>query len=156
MKVLNYERKPGAALISGYVNTTEKLSSRPTQQKNGKPVFEVIEPGAWRDALRRRGSMPVLLDIDHEHGAAYPCAQLVEDGIGLFLALQTSNRDLIRAAKRARGWSFEMADAKSYVKEDSRLGVLIRHIFGLDLLRVSLCVNLTPVYAATSVEVSAA
>lgn len=150
-------RADGAAYITGYVNVTEK-KSRPVITPHGK-VIEVIEPRAFEAALERNGSITVTVDHDSTHIYADTkdgSLVLREDDIGLHAEVTIRDKDLIALARdgKIRGWSFGMYNVKDTV-EPRADDLPLRRISALDLDHVSLIVNKSPVYSATSVEVRA-
>lgn len=150
-------RSDQEARITGYVNATEKLS-RPVITPHGK-VVEVIEPRAFAEAIERGGD--ISLNVDHDKGHVYAYTsdgtlKLTEDAIGLHADVLIRDPTLIALAKdgKIRGWSFGMYNVRDELEPRAE-ALPLRHIRGLDLDHVSLIVNQTPVYSATSVEVRA-
>lgn len=143
--------------ISGYVNATEK-KSRPVNTPRGK-VVEVVEQRAFQQAIEKAGNINVT--VDHNCGVVYASTEdgtlnLYEDEIGLHADVIITDPELIEQAKKGkiRGWSFGMFNVIDEMEE--RAGDYpVRHIKGMDLDHLTLVVNQTPVYAATSVEVRA-
>ena len=148
-------RSDTEARITGYVNATEKRS-RPVITPHGR-VVEVIEPRAFSEAIERAGDISVT--VDHDKGHVYACTSdgslhLSEDAIGLHAEVLIRDPTLIAIARegRIRGWSFGMYNVRDELEPRAE-DLPIRHVKGLDLDHVSLIVNKTPVYSATSVEV---
>lgn len=143
--------------ISGYVNVTEK-KSRPVNTPRGK-VVEVIEQRAFQQAIEKAGNINVT--VDHNNGTVYASTEdgtlnLYEDEIGLHADVIITDPELIEQAKKGkiRGWSFGMYNVIDEMEERAD-DYSVRHIKGMDLDHLTLVVNQTPVYAATSVEVRA-
>ncbi len=151
-------RSETEASISGYVNATEKRS-RPVITPHGK-VIEVIEPRAFAEAIEA-GYDSITLNVDHDKGSVYARTSdgtltLKEDAIGLHADVLIRDPVLISLARegKIRGWSFGMYNVRDELEQRAD-DLPIRHIRGMDLDHVSLIVNQTPVYSATSVEVRA-
>lgn len=143
--------------ISGYVNATEK-KSRPVNTPRGK-VVEVVEQRAFQQAIEKAGNINVT--VDHNNGTVYASSSdgtlnLYEDEIGLHADVIITDPELIEQAKKGkiRGWSFGMFNVIDEMEERAN-DYPVRHIKGMDLDHLTLVVNQTPVYAATSVEVRA-
>jgi HK97 family phage prohead protease len=154
---LKVEVRSDGVHISGYVNATEK-KSRPVVTPRGK-VIEVVEPRAFEEALGRAGNISVTVDHDDTHIYASTdkgTLNLYEDEIGLHADVVITDPDLIETAKKGkiRGWSFGMYNVVDEMEERTE-GYPIRHVKKLDIDHLTLVVNQTPVYAATSVEVRA-
>jgi hypothetical protein len=152
-------RSDTEARITGYVNATEK-KSRPVVTPHGK-VVEIIEPRAFEQAIEA-GYDSITLNVDHDKGSVYArtsdgTLSLKEDAIGLHADVLIRDPVLIGLARegKIRGWSFGMYNVRDSLEQRGEGELPIRHISGLDLDHVSLIVNQTPVYSATSVEVRA-
>lgn len=154
---MKIEIRADGAHISGYVNATEK-KSRPVVTPHGR-VVEVIEPGAFRTAIAAGGD--ITLSVDHDQTHIYATTHdktltLTEDEIGLHAEVLITDPDLISLARsgKVKGWSFGMYNVVDEL--ESRADDLpVRHIKALALDHVTLVVNKTPCYSATSVEVRA-
>lgn len=143
--------------IDGYVNVPGR-KSRPVMTPRGK-VIEVIEPGAFRDALSRAPELRMLLDHDADHELASREAgtlKAVEDSVGLRASSVVTDPAVIDGAKqnRLRGWSFNMQNVEDEMEERAE-GLPVRHVKKFDMSEISLIMNRIPVYSATSVEVRA-
>ena len=143
--------------IDGYVNVPGR-KSRPVMTPRGK-VIEVIEPGAFRDALSRAPELRMLLDHDAGHELASREAgtlKAVEDSVGLLASSVVTDEAVIDGAKqnRLRGWSFNMQNVEDEMEERAE-GLTVRHVKKFDMSEISLIMNRIPVYSATSVEVRA-
>lgn len=154
---MQIEIRADGAHISGYVNVTEK-KSRPVITPHGR-VVEEIEPRAFEQALARAGNITVTVDHDNSH--SYACTDegslnLYEDDIGLHADVLVTDDMLIDLAKRGKikGWSFGMYNVVDEV-EPRADDLPLRRIKALDLDHLTLVVNKTPVYSATSVEIRA-
>ena len=79
-----------------------------------------------------------------------------EDAIGLFAEALVTDPETVEEARagKIKGWSFGMRNIVDEIEERSD-GLPLRHVKALDLDHVTLVVNATPAYAATSVEVRA-
>ena len=154
---MRIEIRADGARITGYVNVTEK-KSRPVITPHGR-VVEEIEPRAFGDAIQRAGNITLTVDHDDTHVYASTesgTMQLTEDDIGLHADVTITDPELIRLAKtgKIRGWSFGMYNVVDTLEERAD-DLPLRKISALDLDHLTLVVNKTPVYAATSVEVRA-
>lgn len=150
-------RSDNEAVISGYVNATEKRS-RPVITPHGK-VVEIIEPRAFADAIERADN--ISLNVDHDKSRTYAGTAdgslvLHEDAIGLRAETTVRDPTLVEDARegRIKGWSFGMFNVQDEL-EPRADDLPLRHVKALDLDHVSLIVHQTPVYSATSVEVRA-
>lgn len=154
---MNIEIRADGAHISGYVNATEK-KSRPVITPHGK-VIEEIEPRAFEGALSRAGEVTLMVDHNPEFIYARTTDEtlvLYEDAIGLHADVVITDPEIVEIAKqgRIRGWSFGMYNVVDELVE--REGdIPLRKVSSLDLDHVSLIVNKTPAYSATSVEIRA-
>ena len=154
---MKIEIRADGAHISGYVNATEK-KSRPVMTPHGR-VIEIIEPRAFERAIQRNPR--ITMTVDHDDSRVYADTEtrtldLYEDGIGLHADAVITDPDLIETAKqgKVRGWSFGMSNVQDEM-EPRADELPIRHVKDLDLDHITLVVNKTPVYSATSVEVRA-
>ena len=144
--------------VTGYVNVTEKMS-KPVITGKGQKVIEVIEPRAFEQALSRAENVTMTKDHIRENVLAETRTEtlkLYEDAIGLKAeALITDPKTIEEArANKIKGWSFGMKNIQDEIEE--RAGALpLRKVKSLDLDHVTLVVNKTPAYAATSIEVRA-
>lgn len=143
--------------ISGYVNATEK-QSKPVITPYGK-VVEVIEPRAFERAISRAGDVNVTVDHDDTHIYASTKSgtlTLYEDAIGLHADVIVTDENLVNLAKQGKikGWSFGMYNVVDELEQRAD-DLPLRKIKDLDLDHITLVVNKTPVYSATSVEVRA-
>lgn len=156
-RAMKIEIRTDGAHISGYVNVTEK-KSRPVITPHGK-VVEVIEPRAFADAIQRAQNITVT--VDHNAAPIYASTsdgtlELREDNIGMHADVTVTDPTLIDLAKRGkiRGWSFGMYNVVDEV--EARADDLpLRKVKAFDLDHVTLVVNKTPAYSATSVELRA-
>lgn len=154
---MRIEVRADGAHISGYVNATEK-KSRPVITPHGK-VIEVIEPRAFERAIERAGDITVTVDHDKTHVYASTSAgslKLYEDGIGLHADVLITDSEIISLAQKGkiRGWSFGMYNVVDELEQRAD-DLPIRHVKELDLDHITLVVNKSPVYSATSVELRA-
>ena len=154
---MKIEIRADSARITGYVNVTEK-KSRPVITPHGK-VVEVIEPRAFEEAIKRAGD--ISLSVDHDAGHVYAHTNngslvLTEDNIGLHADVTITDPALIDLAKKGkiRGWSFGMYNVVDEVEARAD-DIPLRRVKALDLDHVTLVVNKTPAYSATSVELRA-
>lgn len=151
-------RADNTVRIEGYVNTTEK-KSRPVITPHGKCI-ETIEERAFEKAISRAGNITVTVDHDNSH--IYASTQdgnlkLYEDGIGLHADVVITDKSIVEIAKQGKikGWSFGMFNVVDELEQRADGELPIRHIKELDLDHITLVINKTPCYSATSVEVRA-
>lgn len=149
-------RADGELHISGYANVAERRS-RPVITPRGR-VTEEIESGAFARALARADN--IALTRDHEGlvlaETRAGTLKLREDNIGLHYDARIRHEPTIADARagRIKGLSFGMRVTEDKVEE--RTGELpLRRVTGLDLDHITLVINKTPVYSATSVEIRA-
>lgn len=150
-------RADNTAHITGYVNVVER-KSKPVITPHGKCV-EIVEQRAFEQALSRAGEVSVTVDHDGTHIYATTgdnTLKLYEDNIGLHADVIISDPDLVELAKKGkiRGWSFGMYNVVDELEQRAD-DLPIRHIKSLDLDHITLVVNKTPCYSATSVELRA-
>lgn len=150
-------RADNTVKISGYVNAVER-KSRPVITPHGKCV-EVVEERAFERAIEKAGNISVTVDHDTSHIYADTnngTLKLYEDNIGLHADVLISDQSVVEIAKQGKikGWSFGMYNVVDELEQRSD-DIPIRHIKALDLDHITLVVNKTPCYSATSVEVRA-
>ena len=82
--------------------------------------------------------------------------KLKEDNIGLYAEADITDERTIEDGKngRIKGWSFGMTNINDQIEERAD-ALPIRHVKGFNLDHITLVVNKTPAYAATSVELRA-
>ena len=140
--------------ISGYVNVTGKMS-RPVITGKGQKVIEVIEEGAFSEALSRCKNVQMTKDHNADIVLAETRAGTLkarEDKIGLHAESVVTDPQTVEDAKagKIKGWK-NITDSI----EQRADGLPVRHVKKFDLDHITLVVNKSPVYAATSVEVRA-
>lgn len=143
--------------INGYVNVTGKLS-KPVITPHGKCI-ETIEERAFEKAIERAGD--IYLTVDHDKTHIYASTTdgtltVYEDSIGLKAEVLITDEVLINLAKQGKikGWSFGMYNVVDDLEQRAD-GLPLRRIKELDLDHLTLVVNKSPCYAATSVEIRA-
>lgn len=151
-------RADGTLHVSGYVNVTGKMS-RPVITSKGQRVIEVIEERSFQNALARAGNVKMTKDHNSNCVLAETRANtltLHEDNIGLRAEAVITDETTIKEAKagKLKGWSFGMRNIIDKIEERAEQ-LPIRRVTGFDLDHITLVVNKTPVYAATSVELRA-
>ncbi len=155
---MNIEIRADGMHISGYVNVTEKMS-RPVITGKGMKVIEVIEPRAFEQAIGRASNVALTKD----HNPDYVLAQtqgksleLYEDAIGLHADALVTDAATIGEARagKLKGWSFGMTNIADTIEERAN-ALPLRRVKGFDLDHITLVVNKTPAYAATSIEMRA-
>lgn len=151
-------RADGTLHISGYVNVTGK-ASRPVYTAKGQKVIEVIEERAFSKALSRCKNVQMTKDHRKDCVLAETRANtltLVEDAIGLHASADITDPETIEEARagKIKGWSFGMKDISDSIEERAN-ALPLRRVSDFELDHITLVVNKTPVYAATSVEMRA-
>ena len=151
---MKIELRTDSLNITGYVNVTGKFS-KPVATPHGKCI-EVIEERAFAESLSRNGDICVTVDHDSSHIYASTSAgtlQLREDAVGLHADVTITDENLIEIAKKGKikGWSFGMYNVVDELEQRAD-NLPIRHVKSLDLDHITLVVNQTPAYSATSVE----
>ena len=152
---MKIEVRADSVNITGYVNVTGKRS-KPVVTPHGKCI-EVIEERAFADSLSKRGD--VYVNVDHDSGHAYASTsagtlELKEDAIGLHADVLITDETVIELARKGKikGWSFGMMNVVDEMEQRAEDELPVRHVKSLDLDHITLVVNKTPCYAATSVE----
>lgn len=143
--------------IDGYVNVTGKLS-KPVITPHGKCI-ETVEERAFEKAIERAGNVCVTVDHDSTHIYASTeegTVTMYEDAIGLHADVLITDESVIELAKKGKikGWSFGMYNIVDELEQRAD-GLPLRRIKALDLDHLTLVVNKSPCYAATSVELRA-
>lgn len=151
-------RANGSMHISGYVNVTGKMS-RPVITGKGQRVIEVIEERAFADALSQADNVPMTKDHDKNYVLAETRTSnltLREDNIGLYAEADITDERTIEEGRngKIKGWSFGMKNINDQIEERTD-ALPIRRVKGFTLDHITLVVNKTPAYAATSVELRA-
>lgn len=144
--------------IIGYVNVTGKMS-RPVLTPSRQRVIEVIEERSFQRALEKATNVQMTLDHDGSKVLAETSnnsLQLKEDAIGLRAEAVITNLEAINGAKdgKLKGWSFGMKKVVDSIEERTD-GLPIRHVKDFELDHITLVMNKTPCYAATSIELRA-
>ena len=152
---MKFEIRNGKAHISGYVNAVGR-DSRPIPTATGEFV-EMIEPGAFAEALTRAKNVDMLLNHDESRKLASTSTRslmLKEDNIGLYAECETSDAEVIEKGQRGelRGWSFGMFVNKDEMEQRGDK-IPRRHVQNMDIVEVSIIDSrMLPCYAGTSVE----
>ena len=150
-------RADNTARITGYVNVVER-ESRPVITPRGR-VNELVESGVFNRALETNSNIAMTVDHDPERVVASTSdgsLKLVEDNIGLRADAVTSDGHVVAAARegKIKGWSFGMMRIQDSI--EYRADKLpLRRIKDMILDHVTLVINKTPCYSATSVELRA-
>ena len=150
-------RADNTARITGYVNVVER-ESRPVITPRGR-VNELVESGVFNRALETNSNIAMTVDHDPERVVASTSdgsLKLVEDNIGLRADAVTSDEHVVAAARegKIKGWSFGMMRIQDSI-EDRADKLPLRRIKDMILDHVTLVINKTPCYSATSVELRA-
>lgn len=151
---MRIEERADGLHITGYVNVTGK-TSRPLYSSIGE-FIETIDERAFSKALEKSGN--VKMTVDHTD---YTIAEtedgtlaLAEDAIGLRASAIIKDEDVIKMARknRIKGWSFGMRQIVDEIEPRADGQLPLRHIKDFVLDHVTLVIQKTPCYAATSVE----
>lgn len=138
--------------IDGYVNAVGRFSHPIYSHR--KRFIEQIQPGVFRDALKKNPEVRVLFNHNESKliGVNGKNVQLYEDSIGLRAHAVFDSPEVISAAQNGelRGWSFGFTGAKDSWESCEPYDK--RSIVGLELTEVSLLTK-QPAYIATTVEV---
>ena len=150
-------RADNSARITGYVNVVER-ESRPVITPRGR-VNELVESGVFNRALETNSNIAMTVDHDPERVVASTSdgsLKLVEDNIGLRADAVTSDEHVVAAARegKIKGWSFGMMRIQDSI-EDRADKLPLRRIKDMILDHLTLVINKTPCYSATSVELRA-
>lgn len=152
---MKIELRNDSVHISGYVNAVGR-DSRPLMSPSGK-VVEMIEPGTFRNALKRAENVELLLNHNKERKLGSindGNLTLTEDTIGLKAECTVTDPDVMQEARAGRlsGWSFGMFVNTDNIEE--RAGdIPRRHVTDIDLFEVSIIDSrMMPCYAGTSLE----
>lgn len=152
---MKIEERADGLHINGYVNVTGKIS-RPLITPHGQCV-ETIEERAFQNAIDKSGDITVTVDHDYTHVYANTSdgtLHLEEDAIGLKASVIIKDKMIIEAARKGkiRGWSFGMYNVVDEMEQRAEGQLPLRHVKDFLLDHVTLVINKTPCYAATSVE----
>jgi len=155
---MNIEIRADGMHISGYVNVTEKMS-RPVITSKGQKVVEIIEPRAFEKALERVDNIAMTKDHNPNYILAETRAgnlELYEDAIGLHADAVVTDEQTISEARagKLKGWSFGMKNVVDTIEERAD-ALPLRKVSAFDLDHITVVVNKTPFYAATSIEMRA-
>lgn len=152
---MKVEIRADGAHICGYVNVPGK-KSKPIATKNHGLVIETIDEGAFQRAIDRAGN--ILLDVDHGTEAKASTQEgtliLYEDGIGLYADALIDDPVLIQQAKQKKivGWSFTFKCLKEIIERQRTGFYPLRRVTDMILERISLIINKSPIYEATTWE----
>lgn len=155
---MKVEVREDSVLITGYVNSVERLSKPIRENLHGKirTFLERIKAGVFRTALKRNDDVKVLLNHDHERVLATTkdgSAKLEEDNIGLRAEVTITDKEVVEKARNNKlvGWSF------GFYANSDELGTEgeteTRTVTDLDLIEVSILDDTkSPAYYGTSIE----
>ena len=141
--------------ISGYVNVPGR-KSRPIPTRDGRAI-EIIEQGAFRDAIERAGEIRMLQDHMEDRVLATTAdgtLEVKEDAVGLRADSIVTDDKVIEAAKhgKLKGWSFNMKRVKADMENRAEGELPVRHVKSFDMDEISIIINKNPCYSSTSVE----
>lgn len=142
--------------VSGYVNVPGRRS-RPILTGRGRAV-EIIEQGAFAEAIRKAGEIRMLKDHDPNRVLAKTTdgtLSVKEDAVGLRAESVVTDGEVIEAARngKIRGWSFNMRHVADEVETRDGDELPIRHVKAFDMDEISLIIGRIPAYTSMSVEV---
>lgn len=151
---MNIELRTDSVIIDGYVNAVER-ESRPLKSPTGEFV-EVIKAGAFKNSLKRKPDVDLLLNHDDRRklgSTKDKTLELYEDNIGLRAICTIRDHFVITKAQKGqlKGWSF------GFTSKTDRVDTLTvpnkRYVEELELFEVSIIDNtMTPAYPSTSIE----
>lgn len=141
--------------VSGYVNVPGRRS-RPILTGDGRAI-EIIEQGAFADAIARAGEIRMLQDHRPERLLASTSdgtLEVREDAVGLRAESVVTDEEVIEAAKhgKVKGWSFNMRRVQSELEQRAEGELPFRHVKSFDMDEISLIIGKIPAYSSTSVE----
>lgn len=143
-------RSDNTALISGYVNVTER-DSRPLRDAAG-PFIEKVKQKTFQRALESADAVGLMFNHRRSLGSTKDALTLKEDSIGLYAEAVINDPEVLEKArnKELRGWSFGFVCEKDNwgQRED---GMRQRTLEEIRLEEVSI-LDCTPAYIATSIE----
>ena len=150
-------RADNSVRITGYVNAVER-ESRPVATPRGM-VNELVESGVFNRALEAGSDIPMTVDHIPSRTVARTSdgtLHLKEDNIGLWAEAVVTEERVVKAARdgKLKGWSFGMRSVQDAVEERAEK-LPLRRIKGMVLDHVTLVLDKTPAYSATSVELRA-
>ena len=145
--------------LEGYVNAVERESrelppNMAPEGKTDKPFYEVVHAGVFTESMHREPDVGFMFNHSRWLGSAGGGEiKLREDSIGLYCSADTSDPEVVAAARagKLRGWSFGFAHEVDDWK-DGEDGKRRRYLSRLDLREVSILTE-TPAYIATTVSV---
>lgn len=148
-------RDNGKVHLSGYVCAVGRDSRLlpPTKSDKHKEFFEMVEAGAFTTALQKNND--IVLKLNHKSiitsQSVNDTFKLLEDNIGLYVDVETDNKEIIDNKDQLQGWSFGFCNPKDkWVVADD--GHDKRILQGFDLVEISVLTT-TPAYIGTSIEV---
>lgn len=151
-------RSGNEALVYGYVNAVERFS-KPIRNM-GKLFVEKVKAGVFGKEIARAKSenRAIKMLIDHEYEKEVASTkdgtlELREDSIGLYARAKIREPAIIAElrAKGAKGWSFAFLTKKdSFATVDGREERTLEDVI---VEEVSLLINKSPAYVATSAEI---
>lgn len=151
---MDIEVREDKAIITGYVNATERLS-KPLLVKN-KRVREKMKSGVFTRALEKADNVQVLVNHDKNKVVANTndnTAILKEDNIGLRAEVTVTDKETVEKAKNGKlvGWSFGFYCNAEEVGEEN--GQETRTVTDMDLVEVSILDDTkSPAYTGTLIE----
>ena len=157
MEPIKLEIRSGGVHIEGYVNAVLR-ESKPVITPRGR-VNEVVEQRTFQKAIDNASNIDILVDHDicQKVGSTQQGnLSLKEDEIGLRAVTDITDPYVVEKAKsnQIKGWSFGFVTNKDSLEMRAEK-LPLRHLKDISLKEVSLIINQTPCYSATSVEVRA-
>lgn len=151
---MNIEVREDKAIITGYVNATERLSK--PLLVNNKRVREKMKSGVFTRALEKADNVQVLVNHDKNKVVANTndnTAILKEDNIGLRAEVTVTDKETVQKAKDGKlvGWSFGFYCNAEEIGEEN--GQETRTVTDMDLVEVSILDDTkSPAYTGTLIE----
>lgn len=154
---ITLEIRSGGVHIEGYVNAVLR-ESKPVITPRGR-VNEMVEQRTFQKAIDNASNIDILVDHDISQkigSTSQGNLTLKEDEIGLRAITDITDPYVVEKAKsnQIKGWSFGFTTIKDSLEMRAEK-LPLRHLKDINLKEVSLIINQTPCYSATSVEVRA-
>ena len=157
---MRVEVREDSVLITGYVNSVERLSKPIRETLHGKirSFVERIRAGVFSKALKRNDNVLVLLNHNYERVLASTkdgSAILAEDNIGLRAEITITDFEVVQKARSGKlsGWSFGFIAKDDEITNEGNNPHDIRTVTDMELLEVSILDDTkAPAYYGTSIE----
>lgn len=150
------EIRGNSVFIEGYVNGVQRESKVLTDSK-GTPFIEVIAEKTFAKALERAKNIDFLVNHDKSFkigSTSEKNVNLFEDAIGLRIKAMVDDDYITRRIKQgsAKGFSFGFHPIEQETDTSHKDGIQRRTIKNMELIEVSLLIDVEPAYFATTIE----